>query len=1358
MKPVRPHLRETNQTSNTRSNINGTKWICSNSTWNVKNTLFRLYNIEYKCHNTSHKPSNNTNNNSQANKQIFESITYCNIQGNVNHPIQRKLDITSPIVRDIIIKPNTSLVALAEFQVNPKYIKSPQDCTLLAYNEIIKDSSKSRGPGAGGIAVYAKISKAAHFSHMKPVNSENKCYICIKNESLNTVIIFIYVKPAINNKAHSTTSQTFDDISKECEMLINNKYNIICMGDFNAKVGNIVGDNDLYAFKNENDFLFYQFSQKFNFLICNSYWQYGIPTRYGRNNNTIIDYALLRINNDQLQISSFNIHNKLDYWTDHRPISVKLSFYNTNIIDIISDPASYRTILLNDNDEAIAAAMMELEIITSSTQRNLNKHKSNKEPINKNGITILYNKFLKRLNQILVKHKIKKFKRLNTKEDINIQNKQINIKLQRLDKIIHQIEILHEQKSNNSILELNFQNELRVLQNRYNVITEKIEHEKSQKIIRKLESNYLYGDVKFAYQMLNSFDNNINKNQPLIDNHKLYWKTTDKLSLMWNYFQKLYTFNSNIIHPRNLEIITEKLNYIKLINPINTNIYNNKKSDINIDINRNFTRDELLAFAASEKYRKKLNKAWGLDLISNKIVFYCIFKSKQTKDRNGNIIDSNVNNKNVKQILKIFNFILQIGEIPQHFDWDHLIIIPKKLDAAELKDFRGISLQVAFYKLLDSLITKRIEPIIESQICKEQGGFRHFRGVMEQLFCLRTIILHYRQRLKKPLFLAFMDFEKAYDTVWIERLLVKMWDIGIQGRIWNYFKCTYCNIKCSVEINNVYSSPIFVTRGLRQGGTSSPPLFNISINDLIKLLNKYNEFGVKIGLLLITCLMFADDLALLADCIENLQLLILICAKWAFWAGAKFNAAKCKILIITPRNSNLPTNNNTIFLPIYANSTNANTSTNTDQTNFNYNISQTIQTLLHKQSHKNDGNMRNVSKKHVQILCDHINNWSIFETNETNSLSNTTNTNNIQIQNLQIIENTNLVLLNITQEGDGCKYLGIIQQNGETYLQQRLKLVANSKSAMCKLMNFQEIGDANNIQLSITMYQTITRAIMLCGSETLRLSESFIDTSLESIQHQSLCFIFGVFRCVIKPFLRLIAGLPPIIAIWHFNRLKAYFKIFANTHNLNSIATDVAREDFKMFNTEMLDPNNRIAGTMTDEIWELLLRYNLQNMFKLLHATINQTGLNFITNKCKSTIWSHFWQADFAAIKGAATLKNFDCNLIKNSSKTYAKANFIKWTQYSNNRKGVKWLYRIWSGRMVNTFYNDTDRKYCDCRHCGRSINHLLFIKHILQDCSRLNETRINCNIDSNNDIKYLLNDNGTNIHNMIKFLSRVME
>ena len=42
-------------------------------------------------------------------------------------------------------------------------------------------------------------------------------------------------------------------------------------------------------------------------------------------------------------------------------------------------------------------------------------------------------------------------------------------------------------------------------------------------------------------------------------------------------------------------------------------------------------------------------------------------------------------------------------------------------------------------------------------------------------------------RLKKRM-LSFLDVQKAYDTVWHDGLRLKLWDMGVKGRMWHVIK------------------------------------------------------------------------------------------------------------------------------------------------------------------------------------------------------------------------------------------------------------------------------------------------------------------------------------------------------------------------------------------------------------------------------------------------------------------------------------------------------------------------------------------------------------------------------------------
>ena len=61
-----------------------------------------------------------------------------------------------------------------------------------------------------------------------------------------------------------------------------------------------------------------------------------------------------------------------------------------------------------------------------------------------------------------------------------------------------------------------------------------------------------------------------------------------------------------------------------------------------------------------------------------------------------------------------------------------------------------------------------------------QAGFRVNRSCMDNVYTLNEIV-QVRFREDKALFL---DVQKAYDTVWRDGLWLKLWDMGVKGRMW----------------------------------------------------------------------------------------------------------------------------------------------------------------------------------------------------------------------------------------------------------------------------------------------------------------------------------------------------------------------------------------------------------------------------------------------------------------------------------------------------------------------------------------------------------------------------------------------
>ena len=80
---------------------------------------------------------------------------------------------------------------------------------------------------------------------------------------------------------------------------------------------------------------------------------------------------------------------------------------------------------------------------------------------------------------------------------------------------------------------------------------------------------------------------------------------------------------------------------------------------------------------------------------------------------------------------------------------------------------------------------------------------------------------------------VFIDFEKAYDLIWKEGLLVKLFRLGLRGRIFSFVRSFISNRFIQTRVGGCLSSPFGVENGVPQGSVISPVLFLVMINDLV---------------------------------------------------------------------------------------------------------------------------------------------------------------------------------------------------------------------------------------------------------------------------------------------------------------------------------------------------------------------------------------------------------------------------------------------------------------------------------------------------------------------------------------------
>ena len=161
---------------------------------------------------------------------------------------------------------------------------------------------------------------------------------------------------------------------------------------------------------------------------------------------------------------------------------------------------------------------------------------------------------------------------------------------------------------------------------------------------------------------------------------------------------------------------------------------------------------------------------------------------------------------------------MTVSQIPESLKLGVLTPVYKRKGLnTEAKNYRGITILPVITKILEAVLRKKIQPIINANQSALQRGFTKNSSPMNCSLILEETIREQRDK-RKPLYIAFLDAKSAFDVVNHDSLLRKLYHIGIDGATWLLIQSLHDGGTTAVKWEGAVSDIFHIKQGVRQGG------------------------------------------------------------------------------------------------------------------------------------------------------------------------------------------------------------------------------------------------------------------------------------------------------------------------------------------------------------------------------------------------------------------------------------------------------------------------------------------------------------------------------------------------------------
>lgn len=186
---------------------------------------------------------------------------------------------------------------------------------------------------------------------------------------------------------------------------------------------------------------------------------------------------------------------------------------------------------------------------------------------------------------------------------------------------------------------------------------------------------------------------------------------------------------------------------------------------------------------------------------------------------------------------RVMSQALQDAMMPRSWQQTCMILLYKKGDAADLGNWRPLSLINSDAKLFTKIITIRLRVPLDQLITPLQTGFVSGRNISDNGLVMAAFREHCEKHKVEGIGILF-DQEKAYDRVHPDYLRAVMEKMRFPGPLIDSIFTLFFDTQIHLNINGHLAPPFPQRRGLRQGDPLSPHLYNIAFEPLLHTILK----------------------------------------------------------------------------------------------------------------------------------------------------------------------------------------------------------------------------------------------------------------------------------------------------------------------------------------------------------------------------------------------------------------------------------------------------------------------------------------------------------------------------------------